>query len=468
MEAPRRDPEKSHSRRQQGGGALWGPKGPTVRLIGSFLCFGGWDGAAAAMSGVHGAPIEVACPIHPPLPPASFGWQAVGILLLFLLVAALCTLVAVAALRQAAAHHAAVTSAVELEGSSPEDSLFQLQRLFRENLPGWLHDPSVVRQPAFINAAMVGLWPHLSAAAARAAKRGQLEALLNSSEVWRPRMLARAHIQAGSKCGPGQAWHWAGCKCGVGLVDGAGMAGGGAARLSGSAWATGCWCPPTSGGTALLQVQGVYLGQVPPRVSGVRVVGGEVAYAAEAPLTELALEFDFSWKSGMEVMLLVSLLPQQVEDGRQRRGLLWPLWALLSHAVVVKVRRGGGAAGRPSSRRSRPAGRGGQLPAQQRPACATARACLPARSPAVNETDGTFVADPAQVGLRDLVVRGTMCATLRPLLSELPIVGAMQLSFMGPPGRSVGTAQASRRPRIGQCVWGWVGDVRVWRGGQCV
>lgn len=38
-----------------------------------------------------------------------------------------------------------------------------------------------------------------------------------------------------------------------------------------------------------------------------------------------------------------------------------------------------------------------------------------------------------QIGVKNMVVRGTLRLTLAPLLSDLPVVGAVRLSFLGPP-----------------------------------
>ncbi len=38
-----------------------------------------------------------------------------------------------------------------------------------------------------------------------------------------------------------------------------------------------------------------------------------------------------------------------------------------------------------------------------------------------------------QIGVKDTVVRGTLRLTLAPLLSDLPVVGAVRLSLLGAP-----------------------------------
>ena len=43
-------------------------------------------------------------------------------------------------------------------------------------------------------------------------------------------------------------------------------------------------------------------------------------------------------------------------------------------------------------------------------------------------------AHPTQIGVRQVVMRGTGRITLSPLLDRLPVVGGARVSLMGPPG----------------------------------
>ncbi|EFN56893.1 hypothetical protein CHLNCDRAFT_51691 [Chlorella variabilis] len=196
----------------------------------------------------------------------------------------------------------------------------------------------MVRQPEWLNAALRVVWPHFSIAAERLATRGhQIDRLLNSPGVWRPRWL----------------------------------------------------------GTSRVEVQGVCLGQTPPRVTAVKAVAQQDgSYAAQS---QLALDCTFSWSSQLEVKLLFYLFPGgDGEEESSGRKALHFLRRLVPRAMFLKI------------------------------------------------------------GVRQVVVSGAVRLTLAPLLEQLPVVGAARLSLMGPPDFSYHTSVFGGNPFVLPGVEAWI------------
>ncbi|KAL4458138.1 hypothetical protein ABPG75_013003 [Micractinium tetrahymenae] len=136
--------------------------------------------------------------------------------------------------------------------------------------------------------------------------------------------------------------------------------------------ATTFWRPPMLR-SSYIKVQGVALGQEPPRVTGIK------AFPKQGGLhDELLIEQSFVWDSKMEVKLLVTLLgkAQQVAkaQGGSGGGSAWAgLHSLLSRASRVRV------------------------------------------------------------GVSNLAVRGTLRLSLKPLLDDFPFAGSAKVSLVGTP-----------------------------------
>ncbi|KAL4458584.1 hypothetical protein ABPG75_013449 [Micractinium tetrahymenae] len=170
-------------------------------------------------------------------------------------------------------------------------------------------------------------------------------------------------------------------------------------RLEAQLNSTAVWRPRFLVG-AYVQLRGVDLGPSPPHIVAVKPLkppsgagssdtaaevfgsgssGASFSGGAVGVQEELSFDCSFAWSSRMEVKLLFSLLPEQQAELQHRLGWLRQVWNLLKQAIVVKI------------------------------------------------------------GVKNMVVRGTLRLTLAPLLSDLPVVGAVRLSFLGPPAFSYTT-----------------------------
>lgn len=146
--------------------------------------------------------------------------------------------------------------------------------------------------------------------------------------------------------------------------------------------------------------------QEPPRVTGVKAF----PHGGGLQAGEALLEGSFVWASKMEVKLLVKLL------GERQAG---SLRAALSHASRVKVRlpwtAGGSDVRQPAAGKGRSPGP--YIPSLPHP--------HPQR-PLTNATRHCFTTHN-QVGVSNLVARGTIRVAIKPLLDELPVAGGVKV-----------------------------------------
>ncbi|KAI3427265.1 hypothetical protein D9Q98_007197 [Chlorella vulgaris] len=200
-----------------------------------------------------------------------------------------------------------------------------------------LHLPAAA---AHIHSDTITLTCTTRAAAERLATRShQLDELLNSSQVWRPRWL----------------------------------------------------------GSSRVVVQGVSLGHTPPRITAIKAVAQrEGNYAVQR---QLALDCAFAWSSDLEVKLLFYLFRGWdgcEGEGSMRHRALRFFRRLIPRAMFLKI------------------------------------------------------------GVRQVVVSGTARLTLAPLIEQLPVVGAVRVSLMGPPDFAYHTSVFGGNPFMLPGVEAWL------------
>lgn len=212
-------------------------------------------------------------------------------------------------------------------------------------LPSWLQSPDVGAAPPWLNTLTLQLWPYIQRAASKwTMEDRRLEVLLNSTTFWRPGWLARSGVR----------------------------------------------------------VAGVNLGDVPPRVTAVKVYRPEVQRGTA--LDQVTLESEFVFDSKMEGEWPAAACMQAAPDQALRRQPWKRAPAACSATLHDGAARGAAAGEAPLPGQHRQGVLRMDLHALLHDGCS-----LPAHLLVCQTTSGSA----AQIRVSELVAKGTLRATVR-------------------------------------------------------